>query len=131
MTCDQNSTAHLYATAIPVLLGNASVAGKTARETYLRHGISPHWFGKGRDIRLGLYALRHPLPAPMVCLSDELLLQILRDFAAEQCGLLTLYPCDDEAKDFTERHRDALENRFVLLPLPEDGDLLAPLVRKN
>lgn len=131
MICDHHETDYLYTTAVPVLLGGAVRAGKTAAEIYLRHEITSHWFGKGVDLRLVTYAKRHPLPSPITEMSDELLLQILLDFAAEQIGLLALYPCDEVAEAFVNRSLPALESRYVVLPPYTEGDPLVPLVRKN
>ncbi|MBQ9781161.1 MAG: hypothetical protein IJW00_09480 [Clostridia bacterium] len=130
MTDAHCDTAYLYTTAVPVLLGGTKTAGKTAAEIYLRHEITPHWFGKGFDLNLLMYAKRHLLPAPLREISDDLLLQILLDFAAEQVGLLVLYPCDPESETLIRHNAAALESHYVLLDLPFEGDPLAPLVRK-
>ncbi len=122
---------YLYTTTVPVLLGNGKQAWKTASEICLRHDVTPHWFGRGMDFRLVTRVRRHILPAPLFDMSDALLLQILLDFAAEQLGLLTLFPCDGDAEDFVNRNLPALESRYVILPPRGEGDPLAPLVRKN
>ena len=131
MNYPQDHTGYLYTTAIPVLLGEPKTAGRAAEEIYLRHQVTAHWFGRGRNLRLLFYAKRYRLPAPMNEISDNLLLQILLDFASEQHGILALYPCDRAAEDFVARNSEALESRYVILSLPDKGDLLAPLVRKS
>lgn len=123
------TTAYLYTTAVPVLLGGKTAAGRLAGEIYTRHGITPHWFGKGTDLGLLTYAARHPLPAPVADMSDPLLVQILLDFARENPGLLILYPCAPEAVAFTERMSAALECCYVVTRPPE-GDPLQVLVRR-
>lgn len=122
---------YLYTTVIPVLLGDASSAGKAARDIYMRHEITPHWFGRKRHILLGGCCRCHRLPRPLADMSDPLLLQILLDFAREQSGLLVLYPCSSEAEAFVLREKQALESRFVILSLPSTGDPLFPVVLKN
>ena len=121
---------YLYSTAVPVLLDGKVEAGRLAMEIYTRHGITPHWFGKGFDMNLTAYAARHPLPAPLPAISDSLLLQILLDFAHETPGLLILYPCSPKAVIFTERVSSDLESHFVIA-LPQTGvDPLGILIRK-
>lgn len=132
MNHDQSTSEYLYATAVPVLLGSSQTARKTASEIYLRHrDVTPHWFGRGCDFRLTPYVKRHILPAPLWEMSDELLLQILLDFASEESGLLLLFPCDEDAKAFADRNMLALESRYVILPPPVSGDPLASVVLKN
>lgn len=130
MTYDENGTEYLYTTALPVLLDGKRTAGYVAMDMYTRHGVNPHWFGRGFSFSLAVYAQRHPLPAPLSALSDEILTQILLDFASEHVGLLALYPCSPEAEAFVARVAPSLESRYVILPLPVDSDPLAPLVRK-
>ncbi len=122
---------YLYTTVVPMLLGSGKKAWKTASEICLRHDVTPHWFGRGMDFRLMTRVKRHILPAPLFDMSDTLLLQILLDFAAEQCGLLVLVPCDEDAEDFVNRNLSALESRYVILAPVTEGDPLAPLVRKT
>ena len=129
MIQDENATDYLYMTMLPVLLDGKKYAGTVAMDMYLRHAVMPHWFGRGMDLRLAFYAQRHPLPAPLGVLSDEILTEILLDFAEEHEGLLALYPCSSEAEAFVARCATALESKYVILPLCE-GDPLAPLVRK-
>ncbi len=131
MDSAETNHAYLYTTVIPVLLGSASMAGKAAKDMYLRHEITPHWFGCGSSLRLWGYTKRHPLPRPVSDMSDGLLLQILLDFADEQSGLLALYPCSPEAEAFVERQTQALESRFVILTLTEARDPLSLVVLKN
>ena len=131
MSQRQIETEYLYMTAIPVLLDGTAEAGQAAMEIYLRHQITPHWFGRGVDLKLVMYAKRHRLPSPVGVISDEILLQILLDFAAEHYGLLALYPCSPEAVAFVERTVSVLETYYVILSLPESGDPLQRLVRKN
>ena len=123
-----NITDYLYMTMLPVLLDGKKRAGEIALEMYMRHGITPHWFGRGMDIRLAFCAERHPLPATPGILSDEILTEILLDFAEEHGGLLVLYPCSPAAEAFIARTSAALESQYVIQPLGE-GDPLAPLVR--
>ncbi len=122
---------YLYTTVIPVLLDGNAFAGRAARDIYLRHEIMPHWFGHRRCFGLWRCVKCHRLPRPVAEMSDSLLLQILLDFAAEQSGLLVLYSCSPEAEAFVSRKTQALESRFVILPLPDAGDPLSLIVLKN
>ena len=131
MNRDQSHFEYLYATVVPVLLGSGPKARKTASSLYLRHAINPHWFGRGADFKLVVHVKRHLLPSPLWEMSDALLLQILLDFAAEQNGILVLVPCDESAEDFVNRNLPALESRYVILSPCDEGDPLAPLVRKT
>ena len=119
----------LYHTVVPVLLGDPSEAGRVASGLYSRHGLTPHWFGQGRGLLLTVYAERHPAPAG----EDGVLLRLLLAFAKERpapAGLLTLIPCSEEAEAFLLRHRETLEEHFVLLSRPAPhGEPLGGLVR--
>lgn len=129
MLNSQSGSEYLYTTTVPVLLDGRRRAGAAAVEMYVRHGVRPHWFGRGISLSLAAYAQCRPLPAPLSSLSDEILVQILRDFAAEHEGLLALYPCSPEAEAFLARTSALLESHYVILPPPCGGDPLAPLVR--
>ena len=122
---------YLYTTVIPVLLDGDATAGKIARDMYLRHEITAHWFGYKRGISLWGCSKCHRLPCAVTDMSDTLLLQILLDFAKEQSGLLVLYPCSPAAEAFILRRAKALESCFVIQRIPEAGDPLFPLVLKN
>ncbi|MBQ7316350.1 MAG: hypothetical protein IJW90_04480 [Clostridia bacterium] len=126
-----NGHEYLYTTVVPVLLGEGVPAGRVAREIHLRHEIISHWFGHRRGMGLWGCARYHRLPHPVEEMSDSLLLQILLDFASEQSGLLVLYPCSSEAASFAARKAEALESRFVILPIPQTGDPLSCIVLKN
>lgn len=130
MTCE-DVTGYLYTTAVPVLLDGKAPARRLAWEMQLRHDIRPHWFGRGAGLHLLGAAWRHPLPRPLSRMSDGVLLQILLDFAAEQSGILLLYPCSPEAEAFVSRNAEVLETRYVILPVSHRGDPLSPLVRNT
>ena len=123
----------LYHTAVPILLGHPHIAGGIAAALYRRHGLSPHWMGRGHSLRLLVYAVRHPLALPLTPEHDRLWLRRLLDFAKENPksgSILCLIPCCDESEAFLNRQREALEEHFTLLPRPRAGqDPLRPLVR--
>jgi hypothetical protein len=120
----------LYYTVLPVLLGEARAAGRIAHGLYCRHGRECHWFGHGFSLKTAIYAHRHPLPASEGY--GRLTLRWLCDLAKEQPSniLLCLIPCCDDSASFLEREREALEERYVILPRPvPGGDPLSPLIR--
>lgn len=130
MTSNRQGTEYLYATTIPVLLDGKRLAGAVAMEIYVRHGLTSHWFGRGHSLSIAAYAERHPLPASLSRLSDDLILKMLLDFSAEHPGILALYPCSPEAEAFVGRSMAALESHYVVLSPVVSDDPLAPLVKK-
>ena len=124
--------AMLFYTALPVLLGSPRAAGRTAAALHLRHGIVPHWFGRGWHPLLSLFAKRHAMTAPY---SDPMLTRLLLSFADEQRytgGILCLIPCSEEADAYLARQRERLEEVFVILGRPTAGDdPLSPIVRAH
>ena len=127
----------LMYTAFPVLLGDPKKAGRAAGMIWRRHRVVGVWCGRRRSLSLLLYARR--AGTDLRGLSDDFRVQALRDLAADRSlrtGLLALIPCSDDAQRFLSDHAAALEDRFVLLPMPcgEDGrmtDPLAPLIRSQ
>lgn len=120
----------LYYTVFPVLLGDARSAGRVARDIYCRHGRESHWIGYGFSLYTAIYARRQSLPAGECY--GSLTVRRLLDLAKEQrhgSALLCLIPCCEEAEAFLTEVREALEDRYVILPLPTRGcDPLSPLV---
>ena len=126
----------LFYTAIPVLLGGSPrVVGRLAASLYARHGIEPHWYGRGFHPLAALYTARHRLPSPFTEAHDGVILRHLCDFEKgyrHTGGILCLIPCSNEAEAFLERMRDPLEERFVLLARPNRGpDPLYGLVQSH
>ena len=120
----------LYYTVLPVLVGDARAAGRIARELYCRHGRECHWLGHGFSLFTAIYARRHPLPPSEGY--GRLTRRWLYDLAKEQPDgvLLCLIPCCDASESFLEKEREALEERYVILPRPvPNSDPLSPLIR--
>lgn len=125
---------YLYYTALPVLLGGRREAGRRAKVIWRRYGLTPHWFGVGRHFLLTSHAHRHLIPKKIGQMSDTLLLQILLDHAKEQASdaLLALLPCEENARAFLERQKDALEPFYAILPHDAPWDApLSPLIEIN
>ena len=116
----------LLYTTVPILLGGIPrEAGRLAAELYTAHGVDVHWFGRGRHLLLSIYAKRSPLNLTFAEENDGAWLRLLRDFEKQQRhigGISCLIPCSEAAEGFLNRMREALEDRFVLLPRPTAGE---------
>ncbi len=126
----------LFYTAVPVLLGGRpGDAGRLAAKLYARHGVQTHWYGRGWHPLLATYTVRHPVTLRFAEENDGIMTRLLCGFEAEQRhtgGIPCLIPCSEEAEHFLERNRTVLEERFVLLSLPEKGqDPLYQLVHNH
>ena len=114
---------YLYGTAVPVLLDGGRLAGRVALYLYTRHGLHVHWFGRRRHLLTAIYAQKHMAP-PYTEENDRVILRLLKAFAREHgraVGILALIPCSPEAVVFLTRVRHELENEFVLLDPPQEG----------
>lgn len=114
---------YLFGTAVPVLLDGGRVAGRVACKLYARFGLSSHWFGSKGHLLLSIYARKHPT-LPFSEENDPVTLRLLKAFAREHgraVGILALIPCSPEAVVFLARVRQELENEFVLLDPPQEG----------
>jgi hypothetical protein len=120
------SESMLFYTAVPILLGGQPrFAGRLAARLYARHGITVHWYGLGFHPLLSVFAERHPLTLPFTEAHDNVMVELLCGFEKNQRhigGIPCLIPCSAEAARFLERKRDILEERFVLLQYPEQGE---------
>ena len=115
---------YLYGTAVPILLDGGGVAGRLARRLYTRLGLRVHWFGAKGHILLSVYARKHPA-LPFTEANDPVILRLLKAFAGDHgtaVGILTLIPCSPEAAAFLSRRRQELEEEYVLLDLPQEGE---------
>ena len=115
----------LFYTAVPLLLGHPREAGRLAARLSMRHGVTCRWVGKGTHPLLWLFGVRRALSLPFTPESDPFLLRFLLDFAKEQRpigGILCLIPCSSDAEASLARVRERLEETFVILPRPADGE---------
>lgn len=107
---------YLYHTTTPILLDGKKTAGLLAKNIWRAYGLTSHWFGCGRHYLLTAYAQKHTLPHSPSTMPDDLLTQILIDFAKEQPmqQILVLVPCSTDAADYMSRQKDKLETYFLL-----------------
>jgi hypothetical protein len=115
---------YLYGTAVPILLDGGGVAGRLARRLYTRLGLRVHWFGSKGHLLLSVYARKHSA-LPFFEANDPVTLRLLKAFARDHgtaVGILTLIPCSPEAAAFLARVRKELEDEYVLLDMPREGD---------
>lgn len=115
---------YLFGTAVPVLLDGGRVAGRVACKLYARFGLNSHWFGPKGHLLLSVYARKHPT-LPFSEANDTVTLRLLKAFAREHgraMGILALIPCSPEAVAFLTRVRHELEDEYVLLDLPQEGE---------
>lgn len=112
---------YLYTTAVPILLDGGPLAGKTARYLYVRYGLEVRWLGEGWHPLLAVYAARLA-SLPFTEGNDGVVTRHLLALARERkraLGIPVLIPCSPEAEAYIARAGEALEEEFVLLPLPD------------
>ena len=98
---------------VPMLMGDNKSSRRLARRLFWRFSLRSNIFDSQASsaLRFMLSAKFRPLPEQ----GDEFTLMSIERFAYERDGMtFLLIPCTRKARDFVERNRSDLENKFII-----------------